>query len=231
MNATASACAALSAHGFDAAALSVGLRLLMKVKGTASEARLESVLLGWEPARALFVRLPLDGIVSARLSEGELVEIRLFNGREAVLLEASIERIHRSPLDYMVVSFPEKAFTTPMKVPERVAVNLPARLRIEDAGGDVDVRLRDLCLRGTLLELSGPPLGRVGDRVRLTLDPVWANVASGAASVQATIKHLRAPHDGEHGGRPWMMGVVFDTLEAGMARTIEAAMTMARGSA
>ena len=150
-----------------------------------------------------------------------------------MLLEASIERIHRTPLHYMVVSFPTTALTAPMRVPDRVAVDLPARLEIQEAGAEADVRLRDLCLRGTLLELDEPPSGRVGDRVRLTLDPAWANVASGVVTLGATIKHLRAPHDDEHDdARPsWMLGVVFDPLAPDIARAIEAAMAAARGRA
>lgn len=86
---------------------------------------------------------------------------------------------------------------------ERVAVDLPARLRPEDAEGtNVDVWLRVLRLRGTLLEPVGQPPVRVGTRARLTLNLVWATVASGSTSIAATIRHLRALPDGSHGGRP-----------------------------
>jgi c-di-GMP-binding flagellar brake protein YcgR len=147
----------------------VGQRVQLIQDGKSTHKHYTSVI-GWVENEFLMLRVPQDDGWIVHLSEGMNVEVRLFSGLSIFTFKSRINTMLLNPRNYMLMSFPEEIYESPMRSHLRVRTSLPVEILSSTLAGHNlgDFHLHDISGGGT--SIVGPhKLGEVGSTVQLRL--------------------------------------------------------------
>jgi hypothetical protein len=147
----------------------VGQRVQLIQEGAATHKHYTSVI-GYVENDFLILRVPQDDGWIVHLREGMTVEVRLFSGLSIFTFKSRINTILLTPRNYMVMSFPEEVYETPMRSHLRVRTSLPVEI-LESVSGIRsvnDFHLHDLSGGGASV-LGPEKLGPQGSQLKVRL--------------------------------------------------------------
>ena len=111
----------------------VGQRVQLILESAGAHKQYTSVI-GWVENEFLMLRVPQEDGWIVHLREGMNVEVRLFSGLSIFTFKSRINTMLLNPRNYMLMSFPEEIFETPMRSHLRVRTSLPIEIGASPAG-------------------------------------------------------------------------------------------------
>lgn len=147
----------------------VGQRVQLIQDGPGAHKHYTSVI-GWVENEFLMLRVPQEDGWIVHLREGMNVEVRLFSGLSIFTFKSRINTMLLNPRNYMLMSFPEEIYESPMRAHLRVRTSLPVEIVASPMAGHNmgDFHLHDISSGGT--SVVGPrQLGEVESTVELRL--------------------------------------------------------------
>ena len=198
---------------FEDMNLQVGTRLQLITHGVTRNEYFSS-LIGYEPNRFMFVRMPQEGGFAVPLKVATKVDVRIFSGVSIFTFTSMVEYVYNTPRIFVELSFPTQIRMIPLRKDIRINITIPVtvlRVNNEPLGKPLSVSALDLSVTGTMIA-SDTPFGAVGDNVSLSFP--LRNVATNedaVIDVVATIRNLREDVDGK-GKTNFKHGVLFQEL-------------------
>ncbi len=130
----------------------------------AGSQRVRTRVIGHAPNQMLFVTAPTGRAAPPTLQASERLELWTFSGEDIYHFVCTVERVERSPFDYVVLSAPAQIRRKVLRRSQRV----PARLVVSVSAGDAHhlALLQDVSAEGVSL-LADTPLGAPGENVQL----------------------------------------------------------------
>ena len=173
----------------------VGQRVQLILEGAGEHKQYTSVI-GWVENEFLMLRVPQEDGWIVHLREGMGLEVRLFSGLSIFTFKSRVNTLLLNPRNYMLMSFPEEIFETPMRAHLRVRTSLPVEILGSDLAGHNlgDFHLHDISGGGT--SVVGPhKLGEVDSQVRLRLRfDLQSTGKSEDAEMVGTIQNVELVH-------------------------------------
>jgi c-di-GMP-binding flagellar brake protein YcgR len=173
----------------------VGQRVQLILESAGAHKQYTSVI-GWVENEFLMLRVPQEDGWIVHLREGMNVEVRLFSGLSIFTFKSRINTMLLNPRNYMLMSFPEDIFETPMRAHLRVRTSLPVEiLNASITGHNLgDFHLHDISGGGT--SVVGPhKLGEVDSSVKLRLRfDLQSTGKSEDAEMTGTIQNVELIH-------------------------------------
>jgi len=189
----------------------VGTRIQLECPGISG--RLSSKLLGFQEGGSLMVACPQHAGKSVSLADGTQITVRLINGTSICGFSVKLLCSYEAPFAHWHLEYPEDVTHRRIRQQTRVPVNLIVSVD-EFEEGTLDgssqwprnLLCNNISLTGASL-LSKQPLGKVGDRLYLTLR-VTVAAQDQVVLVPAVIRNL--PAGGE--GKDFQYGIEFFDL-------------------
>ncbi len=173
----------------------VGQRVQLILESAGAHKQYTSVI-GWVENEFLMLRVPQEDGWIVHLREGMNVEVRLFSGLSIFTFKSCINTMLLNPRNYMLMSFPEDIFETPMRAHLRVRTSLPVEILNSSLVGHNlgDFHLHDISGGGT--SVIGPhKLGEVDSSVKLRLRfDLQSTGKSEDAEMTGTIQNVELVH-------------------------------------
>jgi len=173
----------------------VGQRVQLILESAGAHKQYTSVI-GWVENEFLMLRVPQEDGWIVHLREGMNVEVRLFSGLSIFTFKSRINTMLLNPRNYMLMSFPEDIFETPMRAHLRVRTSLPVEILSSSLTGHNlgDFHLHDISGGGT--SVVGPhKLGEVDSSVKLRLRfDLQSTGKSEDAEMTGTIQNVELIH-------------------------------------
>lgn len=151
---------------FDSLNLQVGSRLQIQLVRDVKPIQVISSLIGYLPGDYLIVRLPEGRNSTVSFRVGEKITVRVFSGIKVCAFDATVYRIFDNPIYYMHVSFPQQIRASNLRSALRVKATVPAALTSSSLSAETTAALRDLSIKGALVE-SERKCGEIGDKFKL----------------------------------------------------------------
>lgn len=197
---------------FDSLNLQVGGRLQLEVTRDVKPIQIISSLIGYVYNEYLIVRMPEGRNSPVAFRIGEKITVRVFSGIKVCAFDATIHRVFDNPLFYMHISFPKRIRASNLRSAIRVKAAVPATLRAASASGDITVALRNLSVKGALVE-ADRDCGEVGDKIKLHFVlPCLDNEAGEQIETEAVIRNATSSRLQADGGDTYLYGVEFINL-------------------
>lgn len=178
---------------FSAMQLQVGARLQL-IPAHPLPRPLFTSIIGYVEHEYLIARLPLDRALSASLTVGERVDVRLFSRTSLFFLKCHVERVLFAPLNQVYLTFPETVQQNRVRQSARVKVKFPATVPGQPETPPSFVT--DLSHEGLALWTPaeiGPPGTQVSVQFRVTDVP---EIDEFDVSATGEVKGMRAADDG-----------------------------------
>jgi len=173
----------------------VGQRVQLVLEGAGSHKQYTSVI-GWVEAEFLMLRVPQEDGWIVHLREGMNVEVRLFSGLSIFTFKSRINTLLLNPRNYILMSFPEDIFETPMRSHLRVRTNLPLEILNSDSTEHNlgNFHLHDISGGGA--SVVGPhQLGNVDSSVKMRLRfDLQSTGKSESVDMTGTIQNVELVH-------------------------------------
>lgn len=151
-------------YSFDDMRLKVGDQLQLEPPQSVTNKRYVVRLLGYLDGRSLMVTSPVLAANQHPLIEGDRLVVRIFSGQSAFGFNSFVERLIRSPFDYLHLTFPKVIEGLIIRKSPRVKTWLAVQVR--SAGTDVEATFVNLSATGMLLH-SEAAVGEVGGTLSL----------------------------------------------------------------
>lgn len=198
---------------FEEMNLQVGTRMQLITYGTKKNEYYSS-LIGFEPGRYVFIRMPQENGFNVPLKIAERVEIRIFTGVSIFTFPSVVEYIYQTPRNFVELAFPDNIRVMPLRKDIRITVKMPVRIwhmHGEKLADTHIVTALDLSITGVMLQ-GDVNLGEVGDEVGISFS-VRNTVTdeNTLIEVMATIRNSRQEQD-ESGNTIYKNGVLFQEL-------------------
>ncbi|WP_338299510.1 flagellar brake protein [Pandoraea sputorum] len=163
-NAATASGAASPQFGLTDINLRPGDWLQIQLPPGAGSQRVRTRVIGHAPNQMLFVTAPTGRAAPPTLQASERLELWTFSGEDIYHFVCTVERVERTPFDYVVLSAPAQIRRKVLRRSQRV----PAKLVVSvSAGEDRHLALlQDVSAEGVSL-LADTPLGAPGDSVQL----------------------------------------------------------------
>lgn len=198
---------------FEEMNLQVGTRMQLITYGTKKNEYYTS-LIGFEPGRYVFIRMPQENGFNVPLKIAERVEVRIFTGVSIFIFPSCVEYIYQTPRNFVELAFPDVIRAMPLRKDIRITVKMPVKIwflhgqKLEDSH---IVTALDLSITGVMLQGDINP-GEVGDEVGISFS-IRNTVTdeNTLIEVMATIKNSRKEED-ESGNIIYKNGVLFKEL-------------------
>jgi len=194
----------------------VGQRVQLIQDGKSTHKHYTSII-GWVENEFLMLRVPQDDGWIVHLNEGMTVEVRLFSGLSIFTFKSRINTMLLNPRNYMLMSFPEEIYESPMRSHLRVRTSLPIEILESTSGHHLgNFHLHDISGGGT--SIVGPhKLGEVGSTVQLRLRfDLQSTGKSEQADMSGKIQNVELVHrNNQADTKPeYQHGVRFDEPDA-----------------
>jgi hypothetical protein len=189
----------------------IGERLQLLLPRYAPGRAYVSKLIGWSEGEFVIVRRPADSDGPVPLVVGDAVTVRVFTGTDVAEFASSVQRLFTGGVPYVHLDFPSAVRAQRLRAESRVAVDLPALAVVDGRDGPVEVRVRDLSLRGARLQVQ-QPIGAPGTRVTLRIAVEPAEGAAPAVDLPAEVRSSR-PLAANAPDGPCVCGVQFGPLD------------------
>jgi hypothetical protein len=194
----------------------VGQRVQLIQDGKSTHKHYTSVI-GWVDNEFLMLRVPQDDGWIVHLSEGMNVEVRLFSGLSIFTFKSRINTMLLNPRNYMLMSFPDDIYESPMRAHLRVRTSLPVEILESTSGHNLgDFHLHDISGGGT--SVVGPhKLGEVGSTVQLRLRfDLQSTGKSEQADMRGKVQNVELVHrNNQANTQPeYQHGIHFDEPDA-----------------
>ncbi|MEY4435634.1 MAG: hypothetical protein RL175_589 [Pseudomonadota bacterium] len=173
----------------------VGQRVQLILESAGAHKQYTSVI-GWVENEFLMLRVPQEDGWIVHLREGMNVEVRLFSGLSIFTFKSRINTMLLNPRNYMLMSFPEDIFETPMRAHLRVRTSLPVEILNSSLVGHNlgDFHLHDISGGGTSI-VGLHKLGEVDSSVKLRLRfDLQSTGKSEDAEMTGTIQNVELVH-------------------------------------
>lgn len=207
---------------FEEMNLQVGTRLQLITYGVKKNEYYSS-LIGFEPGRYIFIRMPQENGFNVPLKIAERVEVRIFTGVSIFTFPSCVEYIYQIPRNFVELAFPNNIRVMPLRKDIRVSVKMPIKIWSMN-GRKLDNTLiasaLDLSLTGIMLQ-SNNHLGEIGDEVGISFS-IRNNVTDENTLIEvvATIRNSRHEQDSS-GQSTYKHGVLFNELRPFHRATIQ----------
>lgn len=151
-------------YSFEDMRLKVGDRMQLEPPQSVANNRYMVRLLGYLDGRSMMVTAPALASNQHPLIEGDRLVVRIFSGQGAFGFKSFVERLIRSPFEYLHLTFPKDIEGVIIRKSPRVRTELAARAR--SAGAESEATFVNLSASGMLLNCESP-LGEVGGTLKL----------------------------------------------------------------
>ncbi|HVY06292.1 MAG TPA: flagellar brake protein, partial [Burkholderiales bacterium] len=153
-------------YQFEDLRLKAGDRLQVQLPTSVSEERQIVRLIGFLEKQCLLITAPTGVIRLKPLREGDYVVVRAFLGQGAFGFAAYVDKIVRSPFEYVHLSWPKEFQGLMVRKAPRVKTGLAAKVKAPS--GEVDAQVVNLSATGMMLR-STVELGARDQEISVTL--------------------------------------------------------------
>lgn len=200
---------------FEDMNLQVGTRMQLVTYGV-KKRECYSSLIGFEPGRFIFCRMPQENGFNIPLKIAERVDVRVFTGVSIFIFSSCIEYIYQTPRNFVELAFPDTIRMMTLRKDIRISVKMPVRIwhlngvKLQENETEIATAL-DLSITGVMLSGS-TNLGEVGDEVGVSFT-IKNTITDENTLVEAmaTIRNARA-ETGADGKITYKNGVLFNEL-------------------
>lgn len=209
---------------FEEMNLQIGTRMQLITYGVKKNEHYSS-LIGFEPGKYIFIRMPQENGFNISLKIAERVEIRIFTGVSIFTFPSCVEYIYQTPRNFVELAFPDNIRVMHLRKDIRISVKMP--VKIWHLGGEKlpasdnpIVTALDLSITGVMLQ-GGLHLGEIGDEIGIAFT-IKNTVTDEDAIIEsvATIRNARKEVN-ESGETIYKNGALFKDLRPFHRATIQ----------
>ncbi len=185
--------------------LVVGTRL--QVVGAANGAEHLTTLVGYVDRQFVVARIPPETGLSAALKPGEPLNVRLFDGLQAVQFATTVVRVLFAPFSLLMLQYPETVDVQPLRRLPRIPVDLSAAVTLPDDTSErlSNGRIVDLSPEGARVHVAGLRAD-AGQRCRIAFElTMEADQPPIPVRLNATVRAAKAL-----GTQAMTLGLAFD---------------------
>jgi len=198
---------------FEEMNLQVGTRMQLVTYGVKKNEYYSS-LIGFEPGRYIFIRMPQENGFNVPLKIAERLDVRIFTGVSIFTFPSCVEYIYQTPRNFVELAFPNNIRVMPLRKDIRITVRIPINIwhfHGEKLENSHIVTALDLSVTGVMLQ-GDLNLGEVGDEVGISFS-IHNSVSDENILIEAmaTIRNNRKEED-DSGNITYKHGVLFKEL-------------------